>query len=67
MQDNDVILNVGEAASAIGVDRTTLWRMHAKYGMIQPPARFSIGKTGWLKSYIDNWKRERMESVQNTA
>ena len=63
---SDEILNVGEAAQALGVDRTTLWRMHAKYGMIAPPARFSIGKTGYLRSYLEGWMADRMaESVQS--
>ncbi len=61
----DEILNVGEAAQMLGVDRTTLWRMHAKYGMIAAPARFSIGKTGYLRSYLEGWMNERMaESVE---
>ncbi len=64
----DEILNVGETAARIGVDRTTLWRMHAKYKMIAPPARFSIGKTGYLRSYLDGWLQERMaESVEGMA
>jgi len=63
---SDEILNVGEAAEALGVDRTTLWRMHAKYKMIAPPARFSIGKTGYLRSYLEQWMQERMkESAQS--
>ncbi len=64
----DEILNIGEAAKELGVDRTTLWRMHAKYKMIAPPARFSIGKTGYLRSYLDGWLKERMaESVEGMA
>lgn len=67
MEDDEVI-NVGQAAKLIGVDRTTLWRMYAKYKMIAPPARFSIGKTGYLRSYIVQWKRDRMaESTQGVG
>ena len=65
---SDEILNVGEAAQALGVDRTTLWRMHAKYKMIAPPARFSIGKTGYLRSYLEGWMADRMaESVDSVS
>lgn len=59
----DQILNVGEAAAMLRVDRTTLWRMHARYGMIAPPARFSIGKTGYLRSYLEDWMQERMQEA----
>lgn len=65
---HDEILNVGDAAAMLGVDRTTLWRMHAKYKMIAPPARFSIGKTGYLRSYLEEWRRARMdESIQGVS
>ena len=65
---SDEILNVGQAAQALGVDRTTLWRMHAKYKMIAPPARFSIGKTGYLRSYLEGWMADRMaESVDSVS
>ncbi|WP_275287151.1 hypothetical protein [Halomonas elongata] len=61
--EDDVILNVGEAVKLLDVDRTTLWRMHAKYQMIVPPARFSVGKTGYLRSYLEQWKKDRMDEV----
>ncbi len=58
---SDEILNVSEAAKHLGVERTTLWRMYSKYKMIAPPVRFSIEKTGHLRSYLDGWMKERME------
>ena len=59
----DPVLNLGESAEYLGVSRTTLWRMYAKDGMISPPARFSRGKTGYLQSYLETWKRDRMHEA----
>ncbi len=59
----DPVLNLKESAEYLGVSRTTLWRMHAKDSLIATPARFSRGKTGYLKSYPETWKRDRMHEA----
>lgn len=55
----DPVLSPRVVADALGISRVTLWRM-SRDGIIAKPIRISAGRTGWRKSYIEQYLDSRI-------
>jgi len=55
----DRMLSLPQAAKYLGVGRTTLWRMHAEYGLLPPPTRVSPGRVGYPLSVLVEYQQQQ--------
>lgn len=59
-------LSVAEVRAALGLSRTTLWRM-VRDGRIQPPRRLSAARVAWPQSEIEEFLANCQRSQRGGA